>query len=230
MNKLLRTVTLIAAAGLLLAGCAAASRTAQEDAGVHAVAVVSLLNEVAPVRRLGFTAFGNDQSSIDQGGKLKQVVDDAVTGRLKATRPQWTVKTGALDAAGMRRRSAEANTAALADLARRLDVDQLFVLEESMGENLPGQGVGLTFRTMGNTAGPTMVHAYVKLVVLDRSGKTLVVRGATRNNPQMTPPAELGVRPDLSNLGDPAVRDKVSQALQRRLAEAVDEAMTRAGY
>ena len=230
MNKLLRTVTLIAAAGLLLAGCAAASRTAQEDAGVHAVAVVSLLNEAAPVRRLGFTVFGNDQSSIDQGGKLQRIVSDTVTRRLKTARPQWTVKTGELDAASLRRRSADANAAALADLARRLEVDQLFVLEEGMGENLPGQGVGLTFRTMGNTAGPNMVHAYVKLVVLDRSGKTLLVRGATRNNPQMTPPAELGVRPDLGNLNDPAVRDRVSQALQRRLEAAVEEAMTRAGY
>jgi len=31
----------------------------------------------------------------------------------------------------------------------------------------------------------------------------------------MTPPAELGVQPDLGMLDDPAVRDKVSQALQR---------------
>lgn len=66
MNKLLRTAVLIAAA-VLLSSCAA-PRTDQEDAGVHSVAVVSLLDEAAPVRRLGFTAFGNGQSSIDQGG------------------------------------------------------------------------------------------------------------------------------------------------------------------
>lgn len=83
---------------------------------------------------------------------------------------------------------------------------------------------------MAGKPGPMMIHAYIGLVVMDRGGKVLIRRGATRDNPHMTPPAELGVQPDLGNLDDPAVRDKVSQALQRRLEGALEEALTRAGY
>jgi len=228
MNKLLRTL-LAAGAGVLLAACAA-PRSSQDDAAVRSVAVVSLLDESGPVRRLGFTVFGNAKDGVPQNGKLKQVAVDTVKQRLAATRPQWTVKAADIELPAGAKPTAGANTAALAAMAARMGVDQVFVLEDSTGQNLPGQGVGLTFRTMGEKAGPMMVHAYIGLVVLDRNGKELVRRGATRDNPHMTPKSELGLRPDLSNLGDPKVRDTVSQALQRRLKRAVEEAMERAGY
>lgn len=229
MHKLLRTLLAAGATALLLAACAA-PRTAQDDAAVRSVAVVSLLDESGPVRRLGFTVFGNARDGIPQDGKLKQVAVDTVRQRLAGTRPQWTVKAADLDLPGGAKPNAGSNTAALAALAARMGVDQIFVLEDTIGQNLPGQGVGLTFRTMGDKAGPMMVHAYIGLVVLDRNGKELVRRSAIRNNPQMTPETELGLRPDLSNLGDPKVRETVSQALQRRLKGAIEEAMERAGY
>jgi hypothetical protein len=229
MNKLLRTVATILAAGFLFAGCTS-PRTAEADAGVRSVAVVSLLSEAGPVRRVGFTVFGNTQDSVDQGGKLKQVVNDTVTQRLRGSRPQWTVKPANLDLPAAGKRKASENTAALADLARRLDVDQVFVLEDTNSENFPGQGVGVTFRSMGNKAGPMMVHAYVALVVVDRNGKVLVARGATRNNPTMVQESELGLHADLATLNDPKVRDNISQAVQRRLKGAIEEAMERAGY
>ncbi|MCS0589146.1 hypothetical protein ACFQ09_02850 [Massilia norwichensis] len=229
MDKLLRTLLAAGTAALLLAACAA-PRSAQEDAAVRSVAVVSLLDESGPVRRLGFTVFANARDGIPQNGKLKQVAVETVRQRLAGTRPQWALKAGALDLPAGAKQTASANTAALAALAARLDVDQIFVLEDGMGQNLPGQGVGLTFRTFGDKAGPMMVHAYIGLIVVDRNGKELVRRGATRDNPHMTPETELGLRPDLSNLGDPKVRDTVSQALQRRLKGAIEEAMERAGY
>lgn len=229
MIKLLRIVATIAVAGLLLAGCTA-PRTLQDDASVRSVAVVSLLDESGPVRRLGLTVFNNNQGAVDQDGKLKQVALATVRQRLKSARPQWAVKSGDIDVKAAGKRSASDNAAALAELARRLDVDQLFVLEDSTSENYPGRGVGVTFRAVGGDPGGVMVHAFVTLVVMDRQGKVLVARGATRNNPQQVPNSELGLRSDMGTLNDPTVKERVSQALQRRLAASVEEAMTRAGY
>jgi hypothetical protein len=229
MNKLFRTAAMMLAAGYLFAGCTS-PRTAQEDAGVRSVAVVSLLSEAGPVRRVGFTVFGNTQDSVAQNGKLKQVVIDTVTQRLHSSRPQWTVKPADLDLPVAGKRKASDNEAALADLARKMDVDQVFVLEDTNSENFPGQGVGVTFRSMGSKAGPMMVHAYVALVVVDRNGKVLVARGATKNNPTMVQENELGLHADLATLNDPKVRDNISQAVQRRLKGAIEEAMERAGY
>lgn len=238
MIKIARTVAMIATAGLLLVGCTAA-RTLQDDATVRSVAVVSLVDESAPIRRLGLTVFNNNDATVDQDGKLKQTVVDTVTQRLKISRPQWVVKVGDMDqvsAAGpggkssAGRRSGSDDVNAMVDLARRLDVDQLFVIEDTAGENYPGRGVGITFRAISGDPGTVMVHGFVALVVMDRNGKVLVTRGAINNNPQSVSNTELGLRSDLSTLQDPKVKENVSLALQRRLKASVEEAMTRAGY
>jgi hypothetical protein len=229
---------MIATAGLLLVGCTAA-RTLQDDATVRSVAVVSLVDESASIRRLGLTVFNNNEAIVDQDGKLKQAAVDTVIQRLKSARPQWVVKVGDMDRNGVGgldhkssagRRSASDNVNALVDLARRLDVDQLFVVEDTAGENNPGHGVGITFRAITGDPGTVMVHGFVALVVMDRNGKVLVTRGAINNNPQPVPNTELGLRSDMSTLSDSKVKENVSLALQRRLKASVEEAMTRAGY
>ena len=235
---LLRAAAVLIAMTLFLGGCAA-PRTADDDRAVRSVGVVSLLDETTSVRHLGLTVFNNHAAEIEQGGKLRQVVGDTVKQRLASSRPQWAVKVDDADLSALIERNRkpvawEAFTTTYAsDLAAingRLDADLLFVLVDSRAENYPGRGVGITFRAMSNDPNLVPVHSFITLYVIDRHGKELIRRGATKDNPQMVSNKVLGLRSDMSTLSDPKVRDTVSATLATHLKGAVEDAMTRAGY
>lgn len=235
---LLRAAAVMFTLILFLSGCAA-PRTAEDDRTVRSIGVVSLLSESAPVQHLGLLVFNNHLGSVEQGGQLKQTVEETVKRRLSSSRPQWVVKVDQTDLRALIEKNrqpgawedfASKNAADLAAIARRLDVDLLFVLRDSRSDNYPGRGVGIAFRAVSNDPGTVMVHSFVALHVIDRDGKELIRRGATGKNPEMVSNRVLGLRSDMSTLDDPTVRATVSLTLTNHLKGVVEEALTRAGY
>lgn len=232
MARIRRIPVLAVASALLLTACAAPPRTAQQDAAVRSVAIVSQLDEAAPVLRLGITIFGNEKKILDQGGKLNEMAVETVKQHLGNSRPNWNVKVAtpkmAMTADG---KPAERMTAAeLAALAQSLGVDQLFVLNGASYDNSPGRGTGVVTRPLGFGLLSVSVHSFITLTVMDRNGVTLLDRGVGSDGVKNAKADELGLTSDLKSLDAPAVSANVSAALQKRTREVVDVLMTSANY
>ena len=224
MMTLSRIALLAVTSTLLLSGCAMPPRTAQDDANVHSVAIVSQLEELAPVRRIGITVFNNSKTTVDQGGKLNDIAIETTTQHLKASHPTWTVKVANAKSA------TPLGEAELAALARSLDVDQVFVINGTSNENSPGYGVGIVVRALGFEPKFITVHSFISLTVTDRNAKTVFFRNFVGDGTKAVEASKLGLKGDLSTLNDPDVRDKVSAALQARTRESIDAILTSANY
>ena len=217
--KLSRLAMLAFTVTLFLSGCAMPPRTAQDDANVHSVAIVSQLQELAPVRRIGITVFNNSQTTLDQGGKLNEIAIETTRQHLQASHPDWTVKIANAKPAPLADGKAAAllSEAELAALARSLDVDQLFVINGSSNENSPGYGVGIVVRALGFEPKFITVHSFISLTVTDRNAKTVFFRNFVGDGSKGVETSKLGLKGDLSTLTDPDVRAKVS-AVARAMA------------
>ena len=224
------------AVAVLLTGCASAPRTAETDQGIKRVAIVSMLQENAPVVHLGLTVFNNDRKTVDQDGALNRLAVDVVAQRVRAARPGWTVVPVALDPAMVKKSNGAIPWTSftgsvkedLQRIARDADADLVFAVVDATRENSPGRGVGISTRVLTrDSAGSALVHAHVLLVLASRDGTEITNRGGPDAH---MPATDLGLNYDLSSLEDPQVRDRVSTALRKQLGIALTEAATNMGY
>lgn len=238
MIQFLRILCAGMLAALLLSGCTA-PRTVQQDAAIRSVAVVSLLSEAGPVNHQGLTIFNNHEGHVDQGGKLREVAHDTIAQRLRQVRPNWTVKVNDADLAPMHEKLKNKPlltdeipylSSELSELARRLDVDALFVLLDTKNDNYIGRGVGIDFRALMNEPDHVFARAQLALVLVDRNAQRLLGRGATKEDRRQVPNSAIGLRSDMSTLNDPQVRAAVSRTMQTQLKAALEEALSNAGY
>lgn len=240
MNPGIRSIVSSATAWVvfatLLSGCASAPRTADADKAIRKVAVVSLLNENAPVVHLGLTVFNNDRTVIDQHGELNRLATNVIEQRLHAARPDWTIVPVPTDAA-LAKKSASGTPWVsftgnikedLQRAARDADADLVFAIIDTTQENSPGRGVGIQTRSLSKSMpGSAVVHAHVLLVLVDRNGTELTRRGGSDGRVSAS---DLGLNYDLSSLQDTQVQQRVSTALREQLRVALTEAAQSMGY
>ncbi len=228
-----------AACVTLLAACAATPRTVESDAAVRSVAVVSLLDEKAPIARIGLTVFNNETATLDQQGELNRLANQIVKKHLRDKRPNWVIKDSTITsqallnkekAGGIAWNSFTGNISNdLREIAQATGADLIFVVMDTNQENAPGRGVGIWFRALGSSsASKALVHAHVLLALVDKDGKELTRRGGA--SPVEVPASELGLTYDLSSLKDPEVSRRVSETLKKQLSASLELATTRMGY
>lgn len=220
----------------LLTGCASAPRTLETDKGVKRVAIVSMLQENAPVVHIGLTVFNNDRTTVDQRGELNRVATSVIEQRLHAARPDWKIVPVPLDPALVKKSNGAIPWTSftgsvkedLQRIARDADADLVFAVVDTTRENSTGRGVGISTRSLTrDSAGMALVHAHVLLVLAGRDG----IEITNRSGADVTVPGtELGLNYDLSSLKDPQVQERVSAALRKQLEVALNGAAAHMGY
>jgi hypothetical protein len=238
LHRLFKFILVLVA--VVTAGCAApVVRTPAEDQKISSVAVISLLNEKTTVDRIGLTVFNNKSVLVDQTGKLNLFAIDTIEGALRTARPSWQIKDARGEVPTLAQRMNAAGTSwlspvsamekDLAALAAQLDVDALFVVLDSSMENSRGRGVGAFARTMSLTSvRDVTVHAVNTLVLVDRAGKMITLRGAPPY--QVIPAAELGIDYDMAMLSTTAGQDRFRSLMQERLRAALLASAKSMGY
>lgn len=222
-----------------LTACAYPPRTVSDDAAIRTVAVLSTLDEVAPVRRIGITVFNNKDTTADQGGALGKAAVGAAERRLASARPTWTFRDATAESAALRAKYADKGfwvpdrkqlPADLAQIATRLNADALFLIEGRSNENMPGRGVGVIGRNpfSFSTLKTATVHAHLSVALVGRDGKDINGRSAYPFS--LIPAAELGLTYELDTLDDPSVKERLGRALATEAEKAVNEALGRLGY
>lgn len=220
----------------LLSACAAPPRSAENDKGVKKVAVVSMLNERAPVVHVGMTVFNNDRTILDQKGELNLFAINVLEQRLHAARPVWEVVAVPPDEALAKKSNSGTPwvsfTASVKEdlvrIAREADADFVFAVVDVTRENSPGRGVGVWMRAISKSSvGSALVHAHVMLVLVDRNG-TEIMRSTGSDGTVSA--SELGLNYDLSTLQDAKVQAQVSAAMRKQLGIALTEAAGHIGY
>jgi hypothetical protein len=240
MNVYMRSVFSLALASIalavLLCGCASAPRSIESDKNVKKVAIVSMLQENAPVVHVGFTVFNNDRTTVDQRGELNRLATEVIGERLRNARPQWAVvpvqpnqELAKKSASGTPWITFTGNVKEdLQRIARDADADLVFAVIDTTRENSPGRGVGIWMRAVSkDSLGNALVHAHVLLVLVDRNGTEITNRSGSDAN---VPASELGLNYDLSSLEDPQVQQRVSAAMRKQLGTALTEAARNMGY
>lgn len=238
MNHL-RRLALATLLTTLLSACATGPRTAESDAGVRNVTVVTLLEEKAPISRVGLTVFNNEVVEVDQGGELNRLSRRLVEQHLRDKRPDWVIKDAGVDSTMLAKKNREGGvswtsfTGNISDDLRRVakatGADLVFVVLDTTMENSPGRGVGLTLRTVSlSSVSNALVHAHVLLTLVDKDGKELTNRSGGNS---LVPAAELGIKYDVrASLKDPLVQRRVSDALKKQLSASLDLAASSMGY
>jgi hypothetical protein len=240
MNEHLRSVFSSAMASIalatLLSACASAPRSTESDKGVKKVAVVSMLEENAPVVHIGFTAFNNDRTTVDQHGELNRIAIDAIEQRLRAARPEWTIiPVQPNEALAKKSNSGTPWTSFtgnvkedLQRIAHDANADLVFAVIDTTRENSSGRGVGVWMRALSkDSLGSALVHAHVLLMLVDRNGTEITNRSGSDANVLAS---ELGLNYDLSSLKDPQVQERVSASMRKQLGIALTEAAKHMGY
>lgn len=239
LKKLFQLSTVAAFGALLLAGCASTQRTQQTDENIKTVAVVSLLQENAPMVRLGLTVFNNDATTLPQGGALNRIALGTIETRLRAARPAWVIKDSGADpvALGDKLRKGGMSFGGgftsnvkedLVAITRKTGADALFVIVDTTSENAPGRGVGMVLRALPGLSPRAILHSRVLLILVDKNGNEVTNRNASIEVSK--PASELALTGDLDSLDRADNRAKISQLLQQQLPVGLNAAAGYLGY
>ena len=226
----------------ILTGCAASSiRTPAIDSPIKSVAVVSLLDEKTRVERIGLTVFNNKAETVDQTGSLNAFAIDTVEESLRQSRPGWKLKDGRAEIQSLLAAKKAGGTSwnsqvsafqkDLAAVAKKLDVDLMFVVVDFAPENTPGRGVGVRLRTMSlSTLNDATIHAVCLLVLVDRNGNEVTNRWGSQTAIAKIPAGEIGIDYELSNVADPEMQAKLKSLMRERLKASLEAAAKNMGY
>jgi hypothetical protein len=225
---------------LLVTGCANPGTkipTPINDSEIRSVAVVSLIDERTKFLRT-IPLGKSKEAVVDQSGVLNPLAVNVVTERLRAARPSWEFKNSdaehekllqAKKAGGISFMNlVSAFTPALAETAKRLEVDALFVIVEDSLDNFTGYGVGGTWHVMGKRE--PSIHALVQLVLVGKDGRQIAQRWGGDRAYFYAPAADLGVDPDLESFSNPLVVERFKRATRLLLRDGLVQAVNRMGY
>ena len=223
-------------------GCAApVTRTLAEDQAIKSVAVISLLEEKTQVKLVGLTVFNNKTAVVDQTNVLNNVAVDTVEAALRKSRPGWVLKdarpeTAAMisklkSASGFRSSKTREIAPDISQLAKKLNVDLVFVVVDSRVEDSHGQGVGIVLRTLSLASVKNAnVHAICHLYLFGRDGQELAIRWTGGVAFGSVPAADLNLDYELTNISSKETQDRLEKAMQDRLKIGLTSATTGMGY
>jgi hypothetical protein len=227
-----------ACAGFVLAGCAA-PRTAESDAAIHKVVIVTALDESGVVNRIGLTVFNNDTTTLPQGGAISRTAVDTITRRLHQARPAWEIVPAGVDlvALGVKdnapntlNSSSDALQADVASIVRNTGADAVFVVYDAFPTNsyAPGAGVGAALRKLPGIDAHVIARAHVYLSMQDRTGHQ--ISGWSGAESPLIKAADLGMTDELASAHTAEASAKLSEAMRMELQRDLEAALQRMGY
>lgn len=222
----------------LLGGCGAQPRTPEQEAAIHRVAIVSMLEEDVPIVRIGLTVFNNAATQVVPDRSINESATSTVAERLKRTRPQWVIVDAKYDARALVNKlrspkgfihgyDADKVSADLTEIARVAGADALLVVVPEGYERVPVVGVGVAMRTLSmSSVGNADIYSAITIRMLDRTGKQIDAAGTMHETQVSLPAASLGLSYDLTAVNTPEAKAKISTALLNQLRRGVDACMT----
>jgi hypothetical protein len=219
-----------------LAGCAT-PRTAGQDAAIHKVTIITLLDESGAVEKIGLTIFNNAQTADPQDGALSKAAVEAIAKRLRETRPDWQIVPAGADLPALGQKLKTEGGGFNDELARvrpdiariveRTGADAASVHADTLSENSHGRGVGVVLRTLPGADPSVYVHATVYLQLLDKKGDRLA--GAPGTDTRY-PASRFGLTSDIESAHSPAAREMLSIAMRDELVKGIGMALQTMGY
>ncbi len=239
----------ISAIFLLLSGCASVPHHLSEQSknAIKSVAVVSLVPENVNFDKIAIFSSSNTYTQFDMGGKVADSILYVSRARIAKSDPGWTIKKIGYDQAALLETlntpsGFEGSDAkdAFADLARKNDLDAIFVVRaapDKADDNqqdhkayylLEGMNALLKNNNLGGD--PKLVfRANLSVVVIGKNGEVMAVGSipAQLDHVNELDPDDYGVSLDMKHNFRPETLDKLGRGvivdLARRLNLCLDD-------
>ena len=234
---------------LLLSGCASAPHhlTEQSKSAIKNVAVVSLVPEIVNFDKIAIFASSNTYTRFDMGGKVADSILYVSRARIAKSDPGWTIKNIEYDQAAL---LASLNTPsgfagarakeAFADLARKNDLDAIFVvrgapdkaddMQQDHQAYYLGEGMNVLLKNNNLGGNPKLVfRANLSVTVMGKNGGVMAVGSipAQLDHVNELDPDDYGVSLDMKHNFRPETLDKLGRGvivdLARRLNLCLDD-------
>lgn len=233
-----RSLLLSASAILMgaLTGCSTPQRTPSSDAGIKTVAIVTVLQDDVPLRRIGMTIFNNEYTTLPMQGELNPFVLQVATDLLKKKRPDWQIKPAGVDPAPLSAHirkvwnSWGSKDEPLADrwpaVAQAAEVDALLVIEEVLHEQ--GSGVSVDIRALPGLEPRLSVGVALGVRLVDRRGEVLAKRGTS--NPLPIAAKDLAISDRVASALQPETAAALRRHVKAQVQSSLTEGLERLGY
>jgi hypothetical protein len=243
MNLASNPITRIVAIVMLLSGCASAPQhlTEQNKSGIKNIAIVSLVPESVSFEKIAIFASSNIYTKFDAGSKVTDSIIYVSRARIAKSYPGWTLKSVKYDQSAL---LAVLNTVsglnaarakeAFADLARKNDLDAIFVvraaedkkgnLQQDYQENYLGEGMNVLL--MDNNIGgdaKLVFRANLSVAIIGKNGEVMALGSipAQLDHAKELDTDDYGVSLDMKHNAHPEIQDKLGRGavidLARRL-------------
>lgn len=217
-------------AGVLLLAACAVPRTADADAAIHKVVIVTAMSEDGLVNKIGLTVFSNDATSLPQEGAVSRTAVETIARRLKAARPNWQIVPADTDLVALGAKSKDGLAASdLAAILQRSGADAAFVVADAYQDTAArGAGVGAALRKLPGIDPHVVIRAHVRVEIVARNGDRL--NGAMGSETPLIKASDFGVTDELSTVHAPEAGANLSRAMHDELVRDLDAALQRMGY
>jgi hypothetical protein len=252
MNPASNPITRIVAIVMLLSGCASAPQhlTEQNKSGIKNIAIVSLVPESVNFAKIGIFASSDIYTKFDAGSKVTDTINYVSRARIARSYPGWILKNVEYDQSAL---LAKLNTAsglnatrareAFADLARKNDLDAIFVVraaadrKDSMQQGFlrsdlsEGMNILLKDNNIGGDA-KLEFRANLSVAIVGKNGEVMALGSipAQLDHAKEQDRDDYGVSLDMKHNSRPEVQDKLGRGVVIDLARRLNLCFDSLGF
>jgi hypothetical protein len=252
MNLASNPITRIVAIVMLLSGCASAPQhlTEQNKSGIKNIAIVSLVPESVNFAKIGIFASSDIYTKFDAGSKVTDSILYVSRARIAKSYPGWTLKNVEYDRSAL---LAVLNTAsglnatrakqAFADLARKNDLDAIFVVrtaadkkdsvQQDYQKNYLGEGINVLLKN-NNIGGDAKLEfrANLSVAIIGKSGEIMALGSipARLDHAKELDLDDFGVTLDMKHNSHPEIQDKLGRGVVIDLARRLNLCFDSLGF
>jgi hypothetical protein len=243
MNLGSSPITRILAISLMLSGCASAPKhlTEENKNKINNIAIVSLVPERVNFDKIGIISFSNKYTEFDMGSKVNDSILSVSQERIAKSHPGWIVKSVDYDRAALLAKvkpgigfRAAFTKEAFADLARKNDLDAIFVVRASANEennlnnefveNYLREGLNVLLKYNNLDGNPRLfIRANLSVGIIGKNGEVMAAGAvpAKLDNVETLDPEDYDLSDNMKHNHRPEILDKLGEEvlvdLTRRL-------------
>jgi hypothetical protein len=239
-NSLTRILLILS---IVLSGCASAPQHLTEESqnNIKTFAVVSLVPESVNFDKIGIVSFSNEYTEFDMGGKVAGNILAVSQERIARSHPGWAAKSVEYDRAAL---SADVRSAmgfragrareAFADLARKNNLDAVFVITASADEE-NNLREGLNVLLLDNYIDRNRrlsIRANLSVVIVDGKGDVMAASRmpAGFDNDKTVDPENFDLRDRMKENHRPEILDKLGSEVIADLTKRLNLCFDSLGF
>ena len=252
MNPGSNPITRIFAIVMLLSGCASAPQhlTEQSKSGIRNIAIVSLVPESVNFKKIGIFSSSDIYTKFDMGSKVTDSILYVSRARIAKSYPGWTLKSVEYDRSAL---LAKLNTAsgfdaarareAFADLARKHDLDAIFVvraaadkrdsMQQDYRENYLREGLNVLLKDNHIDGDAKLVfRANLRVAIVGKNGEVMAVGSipARLDHAKELDPDDYGVSLDMKHNSSIETQDQLGRGVIVDLARRLNLCFDSLGF